>query len=240
MCLDFKSISEKIENYLLPSQCAVCGNKGQILCPSCRARLPRLAPRCPNCGQKSILGLFCLSCQKATEQYYFDGVMSLSTYENSGLKPALQVLKYQGGQSIGVMLGKMLGRLISTHWRQASADLKDSTPIIIPLPLHPRRERERGYNQALLIAQGVSLITHWPINHGLRRLSYQSPSAHLNYQERQQQTKFFIYRGSDLVGRNVILVDDIITTGATVQAASLALKQAGVKKLIIAVIAESR
>lgn len=239
MILNFKTISARIENYLLPGQCVVCGNKGSILCPACRARLPRLIPGCPGCGQKNILGLFCLNCQDLVEQYYFDGLLSLGTYEKSGLKSALLVLKYQGGKNIGIILGKMLGRLLSNHWRQASAEFKNSIPIIIPLPLHPRRERERGYNQSLLIARGVSAVTTWPINLGLQRISYQSPSTHLNYNQRQQQLKYFVYRDTDLIGKNVILVDDIITTGATAQAASRALKQAGAKKVIITVIASS-
>ncbi len=89
----------------------------------------------------------------------------------------------------------------------------------------------------MLIAQGVSLVTAWPINKGLQRLSYQSPSVHLGYLQRRRQKKFFVYRGPDLVGRNIILVDDVITTGATVQAAGAALKKAGAIKIIIATLA---
>ena len=239
MSLNFKNIFTKIENYLLPSQCAICGDKGPILCPTCRARLPRLIPHCPRCGGKSTLGLFCPSCLDIAKQYNFDGVISLSTYENSGLKPALHVLKYQGGQNIGVMLGKMLGRLLASHWRQTSTDISKTIPIIIPLPLHPRRERERGYNQSLLIAHGIALVTGWPINQGLKRLSYQSPSARLNYSQRQKQAKFFVYQGTNITGKNVILVDDIITTGATVQATAKELKQTGAIKILIATVAKS-
>jgi len=239
MHLNFKSFLEKIENYILPCQCAICRQVGSVLCPACRAKFPRLIPRCPGCGQKNILGLFCSNCQLNAKQYYFDGLISLSTYEKSGLKTALQSLKYQGSSSIGIKLGKMLGRLLSRQWRKAPIAFQEVAPIMIPLPLHPRRERERGYNQAWLIAQGVAAITGWPINSGLRRLSYQSPSAYLSYSQRQKQIKYFVYQANDLMGKTVILIDDVITTGATVQAASYALKQAGAVKIIVAVIAES-
>lgn len=235
----FKNFLTEIERYLLPSHCAVCGKNGPVLCPGCRARIPKLKPACPACGQKNVLGLFCPACKLKHTHYHFDGVFAYGAYEKSGLKPALSALKYQGAQTIGLMLGKMLGKQLAIGWRKIPTFLATQTPIIIPMPLHARRHRERGYNQALLIAQGVAATTGWPINTNLKRLSYQSPSAQATYQARAKQKKLFYCAPTDFNNKIAILVDDVFTTGATAQAASLALKQAGVKTILMATIAQS-
>ncbi len=230
-----------MENLVLPSRCAACGQSGPVFCPACRAHIPRLEPRCPLCGQISRLGLFCSNCRPATEKYQFDGVFAYGVYEKTALKPAIRALKYQGVQIIGPMLGKMLGRQLSSQWQQGQDQIKTDgqPPLIIPVPLHPRRQRERGYNQAVLIAQGVSALTAWPLVQNLKRLSYQAPSAKMTYAARLKQKKYFLYQGPDLNGRTIILIDDIFTTGATAQAAAVSLKQAGARYVFVAVAAQS-
>lgn len=230
-----------MENLIMPSRCAACVRSGSVFCPACRAHIPRLEPRCPLCGQISRLGLFCSNCRPTAEKYQFDGILAYGLYEKTALKPAIRALKYQGVRAIGPMLGKMLGRQLLSQWQQGQDKIKTNgeEPLIIPVPLHPRRQRERGYNQALLIAQGVATMTAWPLASGLKRLSYQAPSAKMTYSARLKQKKYFLYQGPDLSGRTIILIDDIFTTGATAQAAAGVLKQAGARYVIVAVAAQS-
>lgn len=225
----------------MPSRCAACGRNGAALCPACRAQIPHLNPRCPLCGQPCVLGRFCSACRTEAEEYHFDGVFSYGAYEKTALKPAIRALKYQGVRIIGLMLGKMLGRQLLSQWRQAPDEIKTDgqTPLLLPIPLHPRRERERGYNQAFLIAQGVAASTAWPLARTLKRLSYQAPSAKMTYAARLKQKKYFTCQGQDLKGQTIILIDDIFTTGATAQAAAETLKQAGARYVFVATMAQS-
>lgn len=235
----FNNFLNWFDDRILPNRCAVCRRSGPTLCPACRARIPRLKIACPLCGKLSTLGLICDQCR--TDTFKFDGVISFGPYETSGLKPALQALKYQGVKDIGPKLGKMLGRILQAEWSKYSRSTNTSlTPLIIPIPLHPRRERDRSYNQALLIAQGVEKISGWPLAaKSLTRHSYQAPSAGLTYDSRRIQKKIYSYHGENLTGRCIFLIDDIITTGATANIAALTLKEAGASLIIAATAAQT-
>ncbi|PKM87627.1 hypothetical protein CVU83_02815 [Candidatus Falkowbacteria bacterium HGW-Falkowbacteria-2] len=230
----FISFLQKIENNIFPGRCAACHQTGPAICPACRAKIKSLPIICPLCGQKeSPLGIICSKCDNP---YSFDGLIAYGSYEDSNLKAALHALKYQGAKEIGYLLGKMLGRRLLATWRHHRGD----TPILIPLPLHPRRLRERDYNQALLLTEGIATITKWPIQSvGLNRTRYQVPSARLGYRNRQQHDKIFAYKGDDLSNHIVILIDDVITTGETASAAALALKDGGTKTVIVATMARA-
>jgi len=234
MNFNFKNILSRLENQLLPPQCAACGRNGSPLCPACRAKIRIFKPICQLCGRPSFLGLFCSNCQKqAQTQYAFNGIFSYGYYSDPILRAALRALKYQGIRNLGIILGKMWGRKILSQAQ------KIKSPLIIPIPLHPRRQRARGFNQSLEIAKGIAMITDWPISQELKRLSYQTPSAHNSYQARLKQKKIFFHQPADLQDWTIFLVDDIITTGSTANHAAQALRQVGAKDIIIASIAQS-
>ncbi|MBN2884707.1 ComF family protein [Patescibacteria group bacterium] len=243
MPLKFKNILTKIENYLFPEYCLICKQAGNTFCPACRASIKQSTPRCSFCGQKSTLGLICNNCRQNNIDYPIDGVFAYSSYEYTYLKIALKALKFQGLRPLGLILGRMLGRKLLTEWRiyqSTNPTQKLISPTIIAMPLHKKRERERGFNQSLLIAQGVSEICNWQINTNLQRRSYQKPSAQLKYHSRLKQKKIFLYSSDkNLQKQTIILVDDIFTTGATAHDAALALKQAGAGTIIVVVVAQS-
>lgn len=240
MSFNFKNILSRLENQILPLQCAACGANGSVLCPACRAKIRRLDPVCPLCGCSSFLGLFCPACQEqAQKQYAFTGICAYGRYSDPILRAALRSLKYQGVRSVGIILGKMWGRKIFSQAKKTEKLFILRPPLIIPLPLHPRRQRARGFNQSLEIAKGIATITNWPISKDLKRLSYQDPSANSSYQVRLKQKKIFFHPPANLQDRTIFLVDDIVTTGATAEHAAQALRQAGAKDIIIASIAQS-
>lgn len=243
MILNFKNILARLENYIFPEHCVICKQAGSLFCPACRIQVKSVSARCAVCGKKSNLGLTCKKCYRDNSDYPIDGVFAYGAYEHTHLKSVLKALKFQGLRQLGLILGRMLGRKLLERWHryqlmQATASLP--APIIIALPLHRRRQRERGFNQSLLIAQGLAEICGWKIDYNLQRRSYQKPSAKLNYQLRLRQNKIFRYqKNANLQGQTIILVDDIFTTGATAFAAALALKQAGAGIIIVAVVAQS-
>jgi ComF family protein len=243
MHANFKNILTKIENYFFPENCITCKQAGSLFCPACRTSIKSSVSRCFFCGQKSTLGLVCKNCRQNNKDYPIDGIFYYGAYEQTYLKIALRALKFQGLRSLGLILGRMLGRKLSTEWQkyQLTNPIKKlANPLIIAIPLHRRRQHERGFNQSLLIAQGIVEICNWQINYNLKRLSYQKPSAKLKYSSRLQQKKIFKYSSIDnLQGQTIILVDDILTTGATAHAAALTLKQAGAGIIIMAVMAKS-
>jgi ComF family protein len=240
MSLNFKKILSKIDNYLLPSHCLICHQAGPTLCPACRVKIKALPSHCPLCGKKSNLGFICSGCHRPENNLYFEAVFALGKYEQTNLKPILQALKYKGLRPLALIIGRMLGRHLAGEWHHYSLKHPNDEVIIIAIPLHKKRLRERGFNQAQLLAQGVAEICPWPLDLKLKRLSHQKPSASLNYSARLKQKKIFVYQSDNsLTNKTIILIDDVFITGATANAAAHALKQAGAKKIIVAVVAKS-
>ncbi|MDP3837169.1 MAG: double zinc ribbon domain-containing protein [bacterium] len=231
----FISFLRQLENNIFPGRCSVCHHAGPAICPACRASINRLPISCPLCGQASARGLICSECADGNN-LSFDGLIAYASYEDAKLKSALHALKFQGTVDIGLLLGKMLGRRLLSIWPREESE----RPLLIPLPLHPRRKRERGYNQAQLIAAGVAAVTGWPLQgDALKRTRYQAPSSSLGYRHRQQQDKIFVYEGENINNQTVILIDDIITTGETASTAAQALKNGGAGTVVVATIARA-
>jgi ComF family protein len=155
---------------------------------------------------------------------YFEGV----------LRDAIHHLKYRGR----AVLAKTLGSLMATYWMQHPIDCD----IVMPVPLHASRLRERGYNQAALLAremaQQIGLVVD---EHTLIRERATSPQVELNAKQREENVRAaFCCTGSGPVSKQVLLIDDVCTTGATLQACATALYQAGALKVRALTLARAR
>ena len=224
----------KIENFILPETCLNCRRAGQALCPACRVQIKKIPERCPTCGRRQNLGLFCQKCRQTHRTISFDGIFAYTSEDDQIMTKAIKALKYQGVKSLGRILGKMLGRRLVISWKQAPASIKKRNTIIIPMPLHPRCQRARGFNHSQLIAAGIAQVSGWLINEDLKRKAWHKPNA-----VSLDNQKTFVYKGKLLTGNNIILVDDAIATGATAQAAAQALKTAGADTVIVATLTQS-
>ena len=206
--------------------CLLCGAETgpELLCAACIAELPSLPESCPRCALPSPAAAFCGSCLNRPP--HFDATLSLWRYEFpcDGL---VQALKYRARLALAGFFARAL----------ASRPMPE-VDLIVPMPLHPRRLAERGFNQALEIARGLARHLGRPIEpRGVLRVKDTQPQTELPYEERAKNLRGAFLCKLDLSGASVAVLDDVMTTGATLNELARALKRAGatrVENLVIA------
>ncbi len=204
---------------LFPPRCVACHRPGSWFCPACLAAVGRVeGPLCARCGRPLPSFGLCPACR--TDGLALECVRAPFFFEGA-LQRAVHELKYRGRRVFAVPLGELLGAyVISLGWPDSA---------IVPVPLHPERERARGYNQAALLAHVVAGRLGWPLlERGLIRVRDTRPQVGLDRQARRENvSKAFRWEGP-APPRRVVLLDDVYTTGATMEACAQALRQAGV------------
>ena len=202
-----------------PPHCVVCERSGSWLCNDCLAGIvPLPTPRCPHCGRPVPVPRLCSECR--VQPSFLMGIRSAGYYATP-LREAIHALKYQGVR----VLAEPLGELLMAAWRQ------DPLPVstIVPVPLHRSRLRYRGYNQAALLARAFGRRASLPIVADcLVRSRATRSQVGLNAAERRTNVQAAFACTSDaLRGERVLLVDDVFTTGATLEACAEALLEGG-------------
>ncbi len=220
-----RSVKEVILNLLYPRHCFVCGEVapfGQMLCPDCMERLPYItAGRCRKCGKPvADTDLFCDDCREHVHSY--EQGFGLFLYDDV-MRDAMAGLKYKHRQEYAQPMGELLydgARDYIDRWK---------SDVIVPIPLHPSRFRKRGYNQAELIARPIAEKSQIPLRTDLLlRTKETDVMKKLDPEERKRNLNHAFYCPHRLrTGVKVLLIDDIYTTGATIDAASAALKASG-------------
>jgi ComF family protein len=203
---------------LFPPECALCGRHGTLLCEGCIAELPRAAgARCPVCWIPVADGRRCRHCR--TEPPTFASIRSACVMDE-GARRLAHLLKYDGLTSLAAPMAGIM---------------RDAMPpaahdVIVPVPLHWRRDRLRGYNQAAELARHLGSLTGTRADCGaLRRVRDTAPlvKAMGRAERRTIMAGAFAARGDRADGLRVLLVDDVATTGATLQACARALVAGG-------------
>jgi ComF family protein len=154
--------------------------------------------------------------------------------KGSRYRKLLHKLKYKGNGEIGVELGRQLGKELK------NAPLYQTIEIIVPVPLHPKKKRKRGYNQSEKIAAGIAQITGWKVNtSALIRTQFTETQTRKSRQERWENVSeaFSLRDPAALANRRLLLVDDVLTTGATLEACILQLQKAEGCKVSVATLA---
>jgi competence protein ComFC len=203
-----------------PRRCVGCGKEGDFLCPDCLRKLPRLlAPLCPKCGRPQASGIVCPSCRQ--RQIEIDGIRSLFRFDDV-IRKAIHQLKYRNLKAISPRLAELL------------ADYLRSNPLpgeaLVSVPLHPRRLRERGYNQSSLLARDLARRIELPVFEDcLIRAKQARPQARaVDVEERRRNVAdAFVCREEKVGGKQIILIDDVCTSGATLESCAAALKNKG-------------
>lgn len=235
---------------IFPIECLNCGREGDWLCEACFKEV-KFKPKqyCLHCKKENDFGQFCLPCQVL---YNLDGVWIAALYDDKLISQAIKSLKYHFISSLAGVLGKMLisftDKLINKAGI-ASRNLKDGVAwqdfnqarnaplailnfkdnLIIPVPLSGKRRRWRGFNQAELLARVVAEKYSLEMdNRDLIRIKHKKPQAKLNEVQRLENIKdCFAWQGGNLNNRNIILIDDVVTTGATLNECAGILKANG-------------
>ena len=206
---------------IFPPHCVGCSQAGAWLCPSCLAQIDWIAPPlCPRCGEPLEAGARCPRWRGHPEQ--LDGLRS-AAWHTGALRTAIHQFKYRGLRA----LAEPLGAILAEAWRRQPPPVD----LLLPVPLHARRQRERGFNQSLLLSQQLSHATGLPFDaRSLTRIRYTPPQVGLGAALRLANVRgAFAYRGPALQGRSVCLIDDIFTTGATLEACAETLRNAGAR-----------
>lgn len=205
-------------DWLFPPHCAACGARGAWLCATCLGALPRIVPPfCPHCGEPQRQAGLCLRCRENASS--LEGMRSLGLYAGP-LQRAIWALKYEGLRVLAEPLAVLLADYCGEH--PLPADL------IIPVPLHRRRERRRGYNQSALLGRALAGRLGLPYRPDLLvRLRDTPPQVGKSQEERRRNMEGAFAAGKAPVGARILLVDDVLTTGATLEACAAPLKAAG-------------
>lgn len=223
------SYTRDLLGLFFPAYCEGCGSDRvehrQLLCLRCLGRLPatNFFAQAGNPVEKTFYGR--LKIEAAGAAYYFTA--------DSLLHHLITQLKYHGNQELGIYLGEL------TAAQMRKSDRFIEPELIIPLPLNLRKLRKRGYNQATLIAEGMAKVLKVPVRDDLavRKLFTETQTKKDRVSRWQNmQDVFDITRSAELEGRRVLLVDDIITTGATLEACGNALLKVEGLRLDIATV----
>lgn len=210
---------------LFPKKCVGCGKVGKYVCSECEVGLWEEEQICPTCRRASRYGLKHKYCH---EPYSLDGLMCLWAYEGVAQK-IIKKAKYKGRFDVLEFLISNFEFLNKPELFNFQKYL-ETKPVVVPVPLHPKRLRERGFNQALIISKVFSQIWHLELNDCLIRVKDTGHQVGRTRSERLLALENAFTAPSNPL-RGVVLVDDVWTTGATMNECCKTLKKAGVKKI---------
>jgi len=214
--------------------CPLCGEgDGQgdnELCPECLASLPLIpsGTLCPGCGAPLDGALeLCSQCLEMPRRNW-QGAVSVMFYEDAG-KELMHRFKFQGHPELALPLG----RLAAEAFRRTNFPAE----VVVPIPLHWTRLFTRRYNQSELVARVLCRRTGLPMENALRRTRSGRHQAELSRSGRLKNPRglFRVCRPKAVEGKRVLLLDDVMTTGATLHSAALALKRAGAREIYVLV-----
>ena len=219
-------------NLLFPPRCVGCHQVGVWLCADCLAQIPHIEPPfCTRCGDAVVASGLCARCQTAPLRIecirsvvYFEGV----------LREAMHRFKYRRLTA----LAEPLGAMMAEYWMQHPIP----ADVVVPVPLHAARLRERGYNQAALLAREMARRVGLAVDERtLVRQRATASQVKLNAKQRKENVRdAFCCSSNALAGKQVLLVDDVCTTGATLEACAVALREGGARGVRALTLARAR
>ncbi|MHB8085329.1 MAG: ComF family protein [Dehalococcoidia bacterium] len=221
-----KQLRSEVIDLFFPRECIGCGKIGGFICYNCAKKLPKIyPPLCQRCGRPESSGRYCKECWGKLNNR-IDAVRSVFVFEGT-IRAAIHELKYRNLRAISVNLGEYM----ATYYRDNG--LKGD--YLLPVPLHEKRIRERGYNQSELLAQEIAKHVKVPVNGQLLvRTRNNMPQTRTGSAEerRTNMENVFSCQSPEVAGKDIIVIDDVCTSGSTLEACANVLKAAGAKTVI--------
>jgi len=223
------AVLNDILELFFPGLCITCGKKlitrEKFICFDCEQDLPRT--RFHSDSENKVAQLFWgrVKLENATSWLFFR--------KGSRYQKLVHCMKYKGMKEIGEEMGGMFGR-------ELTASPFKMVDLVIPVPLHPQKQRKRGFNQSEWIARGIAAEMGKPLSTGnlIRNLSNPTQTRKNRFERWQNVEGIFSVAGPELIRlKHILLVDDVVTTGSTLEASAVALLAAGVEKVSIATLA---
>lgn len=217
----------RVLDLLFPRRCVVCDEitdrAGESVCRKCQNKIIYIRePACMKCGKqlKSEEQEYCKDCERVRHSY----IRGTALYDYGSMSDSLFRFKYAGRMEYASFYGRDLYEKKAKWLSVVRPD------ALLPVPIHPSRKRRRGYNQAELIARELSGLSGIPVNTALmERIKKTRPLKNLSHEERQNNLKrAFKIRQNDVKLSTIVIIDDIYTTGSTIDAMSEVLHQAGI------------
>lgn len=198
--------AQRLMELLFPPRCILCGEKGYVTEDML----------CTRCAREEVKRLYRHFTVKARRQRYTLACRAPERYDGA-FRKTLHSLKFRDETSLAAPIAKRMYAVLDT-----------SVPLdcIVPVPLSAKRLKKRGYNQSALLAEALSKSAGIPVRPGLKKIRENLAQHTLSAEEREKNVRA-VYKGTDVEGMRVLLLDDIVTTGATARACAAALYTAG-------------
>lgn len=205
-------------DWVFPPHCLGCGLEGEIICPECYGTIKRIpANVCPYCNAYVSTSGHCPSCNNHKPSY---AQFRAFAFYGGVIREAVHQLKYQNDVGVARVLASYLLKVIQAeNWQ---------FDLVVPVPLSKRKQEQRGYNQAERLARPVAEALEKPISTiGLSRIRENASQVDLDVKSRRENVRGVFEADPAIVkGKRVLLIDDVFTTGATLESASRALREA--------------
>lgn len=221
------SFGKRFMDFFFPRECVVCGKRlataSNVICMACNLRLPRTGFQLqPEDNEMAKLFWRLIPIEKAAALFFYQ--------PNSATSNIIRQLKYKGNRSCGYEMGRIMAYDFTDH------GFFDGIDAIIPVPISRKRKIERGYNQSQVIASGVASVTGLPIiTDAVKRPLFHESQTQKHFLERKENVKdaFSLNNGSRIKGKHLLIIDDVVTTGATVTACAEELMKGGAESFSV-------
>lgn len=219
---------QHIKDYVFPVYCLGCQKEGEWICNDCFGNISLAGVFCcPVCHKETVAGICCEACQ---ENSFLNSQMAATSYKEASLiGKVIQALKYQYAEDVEVVIKDIIKQFVDGR-----TGLFNEINFIVPVPLHRKRYVERGFNQAEKIAKILAGVLNKPMEDILQRTRHTGQQAKLKREERLENLKnaFEIKNDFAVKNKTILLVDDVFTTGSTMQECAKILKGGGVEKIM--------
>lgn len=209
-----------------PKKCINCRKYGEELCFECAKEIEMVVTSvCPLCGKISKSGKICAVC-KNKSKFVLKGIISAAVYDSGPTKEIIHHLKYSGMTRLSDILAELI--VIRLRKEKFSTDT-----VVVPVPLHESRFTERGFNQSELIGKYVANKIGLPGGNAIERSKNRKPQAELKRSQRLSNLSgcFEVVDPGFIAGKTVLLIDDVATTGATLNECAKVLRSSGAKEV---------